>query len=401
MAVVVQKYGGSSVGTIEKIKKVAETAVRRKRAGDDLVIVVSAMGDTTDELIDMAHQITEHPDKREMDALLSTGEMISCALLAIAIQSLGEEAISYTAYQIGIKTSGQYGKSLIYDIDNKKIRKSLNEGKIVIVAGFQGVNEEGDITTLGRGGSDTSAVAIAVKLKGSCEIYTDVDGIYSVDPRKFPQAKKLDEIDYEEMLELSSLGAQVMHSRSIELGQKYGIPIYVGLSNSDIKGTVIKEVATSMNMESKPITGLATSDDDVAITIRDIDNDINLLSDIFESVAKKRINIDMISQTAPINNKVNISFTLPKLDLREALEIIGKFYSDKEKISIDENITKFSIVGIGMKTTSGVAARVFKVFKQNKIEVKMITTSEIRITCAIKQEDKQKAIELIATEFNL
>jgi len=401
VAVVVQKYGGSSVGNIEKIKKVAETVVKRKRAGDDLVIVVSAMGDTTDELIGMANQITDNPDKREMDALLSTGEMISCALLAIAIQSLGEEAISYTAYQIGIKTSGQYGKSLIYDIDNKKIKKSLNEGKIVIVAGFQGVNEEGDITTLGRGGSDTSAVAIAVKLKGSCEIYTDVDGIYSVDPRKYKNAKKLDEIDYEEMLELSSLGAQVMHSRSIELGQKYGIPIYVGLSNSDIKGTVIKEVANKMNMESKPITGLATSDDDVAITIRDIDNDINLLSDIFESVAKKRINIDMISQTAPMNNKVNISFTLPKADLREALEIIEKFYSGKDKLFIDEDITKFSIVGIGMKTTSGVAARVFKVFKQNHIEVKMITTSEIRITCAIKQKDKQKAIELIATEFNL
>jgi aspartate kinase len=401
MAVVVQKYGGSSVGNIEKIKKVAETVVKRKRAGDDLVIVVSAMGDTTDELIGLANQITDNPDKREMDALLSTGEMISCALLAIAIQSLGEEAISYTAYQIGIKTSGQYGKSLIYDIDNKKIKKSLNEGKIVIVAGFQGVNEEGDITTLGRGGSDTSAVAIAVKLKGVCEVYTDVDGIYSVDPRKFPKAKKLDEIDYEEMLELSSLGAQVMHSRSIELGQKYGIPIYVGLSNSDIKGTVIKEVANKMNMESKPITGLATSDEDVAITIRDIDNDINLLSDIFESVAKKRINIDMISQTAPINNKVNISFTLPKADLKEALEIIEKFYSGKDKLSIDEDITKFSVVGIGMKTTSGVTARVFKVFKQNKIEVKMITTSEIRITCAIKQEDKQRAIELIATEFNL
>jgi len=401
VAVVVQKYGGSSVGNIEKIKKVAETVVKRKREGNDLVIVVSAMGDTTDELIAMAKQITDNPDRREMDALLSTGEMISCALLAIAIQSLGEEAISYTAYQIGIKTSGQYGKSLIYDIDNKKIKKSLNEGKIVIVAGFQGVNEEGDITTLGRGGSDTSAVAIAVKLKGSCEIYTDVDGIYSVDPRKYKNAKKLDEIDYEEMLELSSLGAQVMHSRSIELGQKYGIPIYVGLSNSDIKGTVIKEVANKMNMESKPITGLATSDDDVAITIRDIDNDINLLSDIFESVAKKRINIDMISQTAPMNNKVNISFTLPKADLREALEIIEKFYSGKDKLFIDEDITKFSIVGIGMKTTSGVAARVFKVFKQNQIEVKMITTSEIRITCAIKQKDKQKAIELIATEFNL
>jgi len=401
VSVVVQKYGGSSVGTIEKIKKVAETVVKRKKAGDDLVIVVSAMGDTTDDLIEMAKQITDNPDRREMDALLSTGEMISCALLAIAIQSLGQEAVSYTAYQIGIKTSGQYGKSLIYDIDGKKIKKSLDEGKIVIVAGFQGVNAEGDITTLGRGGSDTSAVAIAVKLKGSCEIYTDVDGIYSVDPRKYKNAKKLDEIDYEEMLELSSLGAQVMHSRSIELGQKYGIPIYVGLSNSDIKGTVIKEVANKMNMESKPITGLATSDEDVAITIKDIDNDITMLSDIFESVAKKRINIDMISQTAPVNNKVNISFTIPKAELRECLEIIEKYCPEKGNVAIDEDITKFSIVGIGMKTTSGVAARLFKVFKMNKIEVKMITTSEIRITCAINQGDKQRAIELIATEFNL
>ena len=401
MAVVVQKYGGSSVGTIDKIKSVAETVVKRKKSGDSLVVVVSAMGDTTDNLIDLASQITDNPDKREMDALLSTGEMISCALLAMAIQSLGQEAISYTAYQIGIKTNGQYGKSLIYDIDNKKIKKSLSEGKIVIVAGFQGVNEEGDITTLGRGGSDTSAVAIAVKLKGICEIYTDVDGIYSVDPRKYKNAKKLEEIDYEEMLELSSLGAQVMHSRSIELGQKYGIPIYVGLSNSDIKGTVIREVSNKMNMESKPITGLATSDDDVAITIKDIENDINVVSDLFESVAKKRINIDMISQTAPVDNKVNISFTIPKADLKECLQLVDKYYSDKEKLSIDEDITKFSIVGIGMKTTSGVASRVFKLFKLNKVQVKMITTSEIRITCAIKQEDKLRAIELIATEFNL
>ena len=401
MAVVVQKYGGSSVGTIDKIKSVAETVLKRKKSGDSLVVVVSAMGDTTDNLIDLASQITDNPDKREMDALLSTGEMISCALLAMAIQSLGQEAISYTAYQIGIKTNGQYGKSLIYDIDNKKIKKSLSEGKIVIVAGFQGVNEEGDITTLGRGGSDTSAVAIAVKLKGICEIYTDVDGIYSVDPRKYKNAKKLEEIDYEEMLELSSLGAQVMHSRSIELGQKYGIPIYVGLSNSDIKGTVIREVSNKMNMESKPITGLATSDDDVAITIKDIENDINVVSDLFESVAKKRINIDMISQTAPVDNKVNISFTIPKADLKECLQLVDKYYSDKEKLSIDEDITKFSIVGIGMKTTSGVASRVFKLFKLNKVQVKMITTSEIRITCAIKQEDKLRAIELIATEFNL
>lgn len=400
MAIVVQKYGGSSVGTIEKIKKVAQTVVKRKKAGDDVVVVVSAMGDTTDDLIGLANEVTSNPDKRELDALLSTGEMMSSALLAMAIKASGYDAISYTAYQIGIKTTGQHGKSLIDDINGENIKKSLSEGKIVIVAGFQGINEEGHITTLGRGGSDTTAVAIAVKLDGICEIYTDVDGIYSVDPRKYKDAKKLDEIDYEEMLELSSLGAQVMHSRSIELGQKYNIPIYVGLSNSDIKGTVIKGV-NNMNMESKPVTGLATSDDDVAITIRDIESDINTVSSLFESVASKRINIDMISQTAPVNNKVNLSFTIPKVDLNECLEIIKPFYSNESQIAIDEDITKFSVVGIGMKTTSGVASKMFKLLSENNIGVKMITTSEIRITCAIKQKDKIKAINIVAGEFNL
>jgi aspartate kinase len=400
MAVVVQKYGGSSVGTTEKIKKIAETVVKRKNMGENLVVVVSAMGETTDNLIGLANEMTENPDKRELDALLSTGEVMSSALLAMAIKSLGYDAISYTAYQIGIRTSGQHGKSLIDDIDEKNIKKSLEEGKVVIVAGFQGINEEGHITTLGRGGSDTTAVAIAVKLKGVCEIYTDVDGIYSVDPRKYKYAKKLDEIDYEEMLELSSLGAQVMHSRSIELGQKYNIAIYVGLSNSDIKGTVIKGV-NNMSMEAKPVTGLATSDDDVSITIRDIESNISTLSSLFESVASKRINIDMISQTAPINNKVNLSFTIPKLDLKEGLDIVKRFCYDKKQIAIDEDITKFSIVGIGMKTTSGVTSRMFKLFNENNIQVKMITTSEIRITCAIKQEDKIKAINLVAKELNL
>lgn len=400
MAIVVQKYGGSSVGTIEKIKTVANTAVRRKKAGDDLVVVVSAMGDTTDDLIGLANKISGNPDKRELDALLSTGEMMSSALLAMAIKELGYDAVSYTAYQIGIKTSGQYGKSLIDDIHGDNIKKSLSEGKIVIVAGFQGINEEGNITTLGRGGSDTTAVAIAVKLDGICEIYTDVDGIYGVDPRKYKEAKKLNEIDYEEMLELSSLGAQVMHSRSVELGQKYNIPIYVGLSNSDTKGTVIKGVK-NMNMESKPVTGLATSDEDVAITVKDMNNNINMISTLFESVASKRINIDMISQTAPIDDKVNLSFTIPKADLNECLEIVREHCSCKDAIAIDENITKFSVVGIGMKTTSGVTARMFKLFRENNIEVKMITTSEIRITCAIKPEDKLKAINIVAKEFNL
>ncbi len=399
MEIVVQKYGGSSVATTEKIKKIAKTLIKRKEKGASLVVVVSAMGDTTDDLISIAKQISKNPDKRELDALLSTGEMMSSALLSMAIKELGHDSVSYTAYQIGVKTTGQYGKGLIDDIDDTKIKKSLKEGKVVIVAGFQGINEDGDIITLGRGGSDTSAVALAVKLKGICEIYTDVDGIYSVDPRRYKEAKKLEVIDYEEMLELSSLGAQVMHSRSIELAQKYDISIYVGLSNSDIRGTIIKGV-NKMNLESKPVTGLATSDDDIAVTLKDIDGDINILSALFEAIGSRKINIDMISQTAPLNGKVNVSFTIPRDEEEECMDIIKNFARDRY-IAIDEDITKFSVVGIGMKNTSGVAAKMFKLFSANNINVKMITTSEIRITCAIKQEDKTKAIQIVAKEFNL
>lgn len=400
MAIVVQKYGGSSVSTVEKIKNIAHTVIDRKKSGDSIVVVVSAMGDTTDELIDLANQVTENPDKRELDALLSTGEMRSAALLAMAVKSLGQDAVSYTGYQIGVKTSGQYGKSLIEDINKNRIKEKLDEGKIVIVAGFQGINDEGDITTLGRGGSDTTAVAIAVKLNGICEIYTDVDGIYSVDPREYKDAKKLFEIDYEEMLELSSLGAQVMHPRSIELAQKYNIPIYVGLSNSKIKGTIIKG-ESNMNMENKPVTGIATSDDDVAVTVKNIDESINLIANLFESIASKNINIDMISQSAPVDNKINISFTIPKIDLDECLNILKDHCDIGSQVDIDEDITKFSIVGIGMKTTSGVAAKMFKLFRENNIQVKMITTSEIRVTCAIKHEDKLRTVKIVAEKFNL
>ncbi|MBE1303231.1 aspartate kinase [Clostridium botulinum] len=400
MATIVQKYGGTSVATVEKIKNVAKSIVKRKREGNDIVVVVSAMGHTTDNLINLAKDISNVPDKRELDALISTGEMVSSSLLSMAIKELGEDAISYTAYQINISTNGQHGKSLINDIDKKKIDKSLKEGKVVVVAGFQGINCDGNITTLGRGGSDTSAVAIAAKLNNAiCEIYTDVDGIYSVDPRVYDRAKKLDYIDYEEMLELSSLGAQVMHSRSIELAEKYNIPIYVGLSNSNIKGTVIRGM-NNMNMEMKSVTGLATSDDDVAITMEDINENINIVADIFSRLAEKQINVDMISQTAPINSRISLSFTIPKEDLQEGIKII-KNYALKDKIKIDENLTKFSIVGIGMKNTSGVAAKMLKIFSDNNIRVKMITTSEIRITCAINVRDKINAINLVVKEFNL
>ncbi len=399
MGIVVQKYGGSSVATTEKIKNIARTLIRRMEKGDGVVVVVSAMGDTTDDLINLAKQVTDNPDKRELDALLSTGEMISSSLLAMTLKSMGYEAVSYTAYQIGIRTSGNHGKSLIEDIDNSKLKEALESGKIIIVAGFQGINDEGDITTLGRGGSDTSAVALAVKLGGTCEIYTDVDGIYGVDPRLYKEASRLDEIDYEEMLELSSLGAQIMHSRSVELGQKYGVPIYVGLSCSDTTGTVIKEVK-SMNMENKPITGIATNDDDVAITIQDLPLGITTIAELFGRISAKRINIDMISQTAPIKGRVNITFTIPGNEINDCMDILTRFTS-RDNIIIDEDITKFSVVGIGMKTTSGVAGTIFKLFNENRIEVKMITTSEIRITCAINRGDKLKAVKIVADAFGL
>ena len=395
--IIVQKYGGSSVATTEKIITIAKRLIERKKTNPKIVVVVSAMGDTTDDYISLAKEITDTPDKRELDVLMSTGEMISASLLAMSLKSMGCDAISYNAYQLDIQTSGTHGKSLIDDIDVSKIEKSLDEGKIVVVTGFQGLDDIGDITTLGRGGSDTSAVALAVKLNGKCEIYTDVDGIYFTDPRKFKDAKKLEEIEYEEMLELASLGAQVMHSRSIELAQKYQIELYVGLSCSDIKGTYIRGMK-NMKLEDKVITGLATSDDDVAITI-DIDEE--KIVDLFESIANENISMDMISQTAPINSSnITVSFTIPKEDLVKAKEIVSK-YVLKNKIIIDENITKLSLVGLGMKHTSGVASKVFNILRKNRIKVKLITTSEIRITCAISSKDTHAAVQGIAREFNI
>ena len=395
--IIVQKYGGSSVATTEKITNIAKRLIERKKTDSKIVVVVSAMGDTTDDYISLAKDITKNPDKRELDVLMSTGEMISASLLAMSLKSMGCDAVSYNAYQLEIHTSGTHGKSLIDDINVSKIKESLEEDKIVIVTGFQGLDERGDITTLGRGGSDTSAVALAVKLNGKCEIYTDVDGIYFTDPRKFKEAKKLEEIEYEEMLELASLGAQVMHSRSIELAQKYQIELYVGLSCSDIKGTYIRGMK-NMKLEDKVITGLATSDDDVAITI-DIDEE--KIVDLFESIANENISMDMISQTAPINSSnITVSFTIPKEDLAKAKEIVSKYVLE-DKIIIDENITKLSLVGLGMKHTSGVASKVFNILRKNGIKVKLITTSEIRITCAISSKDTHAAVQGIAREFNI
>ncbi|MDK2917745.1 MAG: aspartate kinase [Candidatus Petromonas sp.] len=401
MAAVVQKYGGTSVGDIEKIKNVAKRVAKRKEKGDDVVVVVSAMGKTTDILIDMAKQISKDPDRRELDMLMSTGEQVSIALLSIALKELGYDSVSLTGFQAGIITKGYHTKARISDIEIENVKKHLSDGKIVVVAGFQGINEEGNITTLGRGGSDTTAVALAAKLGCTCEIYTDVDGIYSVDPRLFPTARKLDYISYEEMLEMASLGAGVMETRSIEIGQKYGVPIYVALSSEEWPGTYIKEFDASM--ESNVITGLSVSDDDMMVTVNRIPYKVGNVSMIFEKMASKDVNIDMISQTAPSHGYVNISFTAPENERYVIEEILEEIKKELPEIEIDmeTNITKLSVVGIGMRSQSGVAAKMFKIFAENGIAFKQVTTSEIRISYTIDTRDKEKAIVAIAREFNL
>ncbi|HCX65077.1 MAG TPA: aspartate kinase, partial [Eubacteriaceae bacterium] len=320
MKTIVQKYGGTSVGSIDRIQNVARRIIKRKEAGHRIVVIVSAMGDNTDRLLGMADQISKNPPKREIDMLISTGEQVSIALLSMALQEMGHDAISLTGSQVGIKTVGGHTKSKISEIDDATLQKHLKDEKIVIVAGFQGVNEEKDITTLGRGGSDTSAVAIACKLQCPCEIYTDVDGIYSLDPRRYAPAKKLDAISYEEMLEMASLGAGVMHPRAVELAQKFNIPIIVASSLEEKPGTIIKE--SEKDMENTEITGLAIDNDDVMIDLDYVPHDIKITADIFDSLAKEQINIDMISQTSPHENNVNISFTVPKTELGEAKQLL-------------------------------------------------------------------------------
>ncbi|HPW41367.1 MAG TPA: aspartate kinase [Bacillota bacterium] len=401
MAIIVQKYGGTSVETIEKINNIAEHIVKRKSEGNDMVIVVSAMGKTTDHLINMAHEISPDPDKRELDVLMATGEQVSMSLLSIALNHLGADAVSFTGQQVGIRTNGSHTKSKIADINEEKIREEHRKGKIVIVAGFQGVNEYNEITTLGRGGSDTTAVALAAKLGAQCEIYTDVDGIYTIDPRLYPRARKLDCISYEEMLEMASSGASVMHSRSIELAEKYKVPVLVALSRGDIPGTIIKEMDNTM--ENTAITGLAVNNDEAIITLNGVPHDIKVIAEIFQSIANKDINIDMISQTFPVNKLVSISFTLPKTDLYQASKVLNTFKKKLFTFSYEtcDNITKLSVVGLGMNTQSGVAAKVFNLLAENDIPVSIVTTSEIKISYVISPDDQKKAIEAIAKEFDL
>lgn len=401
MKTIVRKYGGTAVETIEKMQSIAESIIRKKQEGYNIVIVVSAMGKTTNQLVEMARSISDTPCKRELDVLMATGEQVSISLLSMILKEKGYDSISLTGFQAGIRTKGIHTKSKIVEIDIDNVKKYLKEGKIVVVAGFQGANELGEITTLGRGGSDTTAVALAAKLQCACEIYTDVEGIYSVDPRLFPKAKKLDYISYEEMMEMSSLGARVMETRSIEIGYKYDVPIYVTSSHNNIKGTYVKEV--DKEMEQKSITGLSVSDEVLMITINKVPYTLKNISDIFSSFANHAVNIDMISQTSPNAGFVNISFTTLKGDESTVDEIIKGLKKEFDDIEVqkDAYIAKISVIGLGMRNEPGVASKVFRLFADNGISYKQVTTSEISISYTIDVCDKQKAIDVLCNAFEL
>ena len=398
MGILVHKYGGTSVGTIEKIKRIAQRVIAEKENGHDMVVVVSAMGKTTDQLVEMSKEIATNPSKRELDLILSTGEQVSIALLSMAFQELGYDAIALTGFQAGIKTHGPHTKNKILDVDSEKIKAYLSEGKIVVVAGFQGMNEHGDITTLGRGGSDTTVVALAAKLGCPCHIYTDVDGIYSVDPRVYPQAKKLEVISYEEMMEMASLGAGVMEARAIEIGCKYGIPIYVASSMNQVRGTYIKEYDETM--EANVITGLSICDDSLMVTISRIPYQAENMAIIFEKLAQENGNGDMISHTAPLDGLINVSFTAPKDDLFVIEKVMNELNTNLE-ISIEEDVTKISVVGIGMRNQSGVSGRLFRILADQGIAFRQVTTSEISISYTIDKKDKEKAVRALSNELNL
>lgn len=401
MGILVHKYGGTSVGSIEKMKSIAKRVISQKEKGYEMVVVVSAMGKTTDYLVEMSKEMTQDPNKRDLDMILSTGEQVSIALLSMAFKELGHDAISLTGFQAGIMTQGPHTKNKIIDIQVDRIKSYLEQGKIVVVAGFQGVNDHGDITTLGRGGSDTTAVALAAKLNCPCHIYTDVDGIYSVDPRVYPEAKKIETISYEEMMEMASLGAGVMETRAIEIGCKYKVPIYVSSSVNRVKGTYIKEY--DEQMEEKMITGLSISDDVLMITVSNIEFNLENVAVIFERLAEENVNVDMISQTAPLNGKVNLSFTVSKDDFSVIKKIMDHLCSDhcEIEVTIEENITKVSVVGIGMMNQSGVTGRLFRILADHDIAFRQVTTSEISISYTIDVKDRERTVRVLAKELGL
>ena len=402
---IVQKFGGTSVADTDKIKNVANVVIREKNNGNDVVVVVSAMGHTTDHLVKMARDLNANPSAREMDMLLSTGECVSIALLTMAIQAQGYKAVSFNATQIGILTENIHSKARIIDIKTDKLRKNLDEGNIIVVAGFQGVTEDGEITTLGRGGSDTSAVALAAALNAErCDIYTDVEGVYTTDPRVVPNASRLEEISYEEMLELAHAGANVLHPRSVETAKQYSVPLRVRSSfNLDNMGTLILGVE---KMEiNKPVAGVAADLSQVRVVVCDIPDTPGEAATLFGSLAKENVSVDMIIQSyaRKTSNTNDIAFTIDSEDLPKAMNILEKVKVtlNAGDIKIDDNIAKVSIIGAGMIDRPGIASTMFQTLADNGINIRMISTSEIKISCLVEQSRANDAVEVLHTVFGL
>ncbi len=408
MGLVVQKYGGSSVADATAIKRVAARIVETKKAGHKVVVVVSAMGDTTDELIDLANQVTPIPPPRELDMLLTAGERISMALLAMAVGQLGFEARSFTGSQAGVITDSAHGKARIIDVTPGRIQTAIDEGAIAIVAGFQGVSQDSkDITTLGRGGSDTTAVALAAALEADvCEIYTDVDGVFSADPRIVPTARHLSSISYDEMLELAAGGAKVLHLRCVEYAKRFDLPIHVRSSFSNNPGTwIVRERTLGEEMEQPIIAGIAHDRSDAKITIVGVPDRPGVAAAIFQTVADAQINIDMIVQnvSAATTGLTDISFTLPKSDGQVAVSTLTKIQKEVgfQNLIFDDGIGKISLVGAGMRSHPGVSATLFQALAEANINIEMISTSEIRISVVVRESDVEKAVKAIHTAFGL
>ena len=398
---IVQKYGGSSVANAERVFNVAKRIMRTRMEGNDVVVVLSAQGKTTDGLIAKAKEINAKPSRREMDMLLSTGEQQSVALMAMAISAIGGRAVSLNAAQVGIETTNTYSNARIRHINTERIENELDEGSIVLVTGFQGVNAIGDTTTLGRGGSDTSAVALAAALNADmCEIYTDVEGVYTADPRVVPDAVKLDEISYDEMLELASLGAKVLHSRSVEVAKKYNVKLVVRSSMSEAEGTEVKE---DVKMERMLVSGVAADKKVSRISIMGINDEPGKAFEVFSLMAKEKVSVDIILQSTGADGKQNISFTLGEDDLDIALKALEK---NKERLTAreivhDENTAKLSIVGAGMATNPGVAAMFFEAMYDAGVNIQMISTSEIKITVLIAKDDVDAAMVAVHDKFKM
>lgn len=399
MGLIVQKFGGTSVADTQRVLNVAEIVTETYSKGNDVVVVVSAQGDTTDDLLDKAKQINEDASKREMDVLLTAGEQISMSLLAMAIEKLGYPVVSLLGWQAGFKTDSAYGSARIEDIDSSRIEKELDKRNIVIVAGFQGLNKYDDVTTLGRGGSDTSAVAIASAMNADlCQIYTDVEGVYTADPRKIKSAKKLKEISYDEMLELATLGAQVLNNRSVEMAKKHGIELEVLSSFKKLPGTIVKEV---VSMEKMLINGVAKDTNVARVSIIGIPDKPGLAFKVFSKLSAKGINVDIILQSIGRDGTKDITFTVVKEQLKFAKEVLSDYIKAFENVSIvyDDSVAKVSIVGAGMETHPGVATKMFEALYDAQINIQMISTSEIKISVLIDQVDADNAVSVIHNKF--